>query len=115
MCARHDRRCGRRYGWWNRSSPVSTNRADVLATAYVRNGTSTLIAVASWCSDTSPANVTIAIDWAGLGLGNGRKVEAPGIASYNRRTKPQRFEVSSDDGSVTVPVPRLEGWLLVLS
>ena len=83
---RHDRaaavgratrdRCGRRgtssaspgsrmIGFWVPANPVKTGRADVLATAYVRDGR-TMVALASWAKDA--VDVRLAIDWKALGL-----------------------------------------------
>lgn len=53
-------------GWWDPGTPVRTGRADVLATSYVRRGGTSLVAVASWASDT--VAVPLRIDWAALGL-----------------------------------------------
>jgi hypothetical protein len=52
-------------GYWDSSCPVTTNRDDVLATTYVREG-KTLIAVASWAKE--PARCPLGIDFAALGL-----------------------------------------------
>ena len=53
------------YGWWDDRNPVTTDRKDVLATAYVKEG-KTLIALASWSGE--PVKVHLTFDWKRLGL-----------------------------------------------
>jgi hypothetical protein len=55
----------RMIGYWEKDCPVRTDRKDVLATAYVRNG-KTLISVASWAP--TPVQAKLKIDWRTLGL-----------------------------------------------
>ncbi len=58
----------RMLGYWDAACPVRTDRADVLATAYVRRGPSpkVLIALASWAP--APVRCRLRIDFKALGL-----------------------------------------------
>jgi hypothetical protein len=59
-------------GYWSPACPVKTGHPSVLATAYIKRGASTLIALASWApTDT---NCTLRIDWKALGLDSTRAV-----------------------------------------
>ena len=55
----------RMIGYWDPACPVKTDRKDVLATAYVKQG-KTLISLASWAPE--PDDVKLTIDWHALGL-----------------------------------------------
>ena len=55
----------RMIGFWVDGRPVKADRADVLATSYVRNGR-TMVALASWAKER--VDVRLAIDWKALGL-----------------------------------------------
>jgi hypothetical protein len=91
-------------GWWGAHPPVTTGRADVLATAYVRAGR-TLVAVASWAPDT--ADVVLHVDWHALGLDSSRvTVTVPAIEAFQ----------GADSLAVGAPVriPPGRGRLLVL-
>jgi hypothetical protein len=59
----------RMLGWWDSRVPVHTGRKDVLATVYQGQGKA-VIAVASWSS--KPEKVQLTIDWAKLGLDEGK-------------------------------------------
>ena len=97
------------WGWWNSSTPVSTGRADVLATAYVRRGNATLIAIASW--NVSTVNVSLRFDWAMLGITYGEvELVAPALPSFNR-AQTARVWTRPD---ALIEVPALQGWLLLL-
>ena len=119
------------YGWWNRSSPIQLVRdnteeekqargrklqrarqhdeGEVLATAYVRPGNLTLIAIASW--STANVSVKIAIDWAKIGIPQSEAVlSAPGISSFNRNGNTTRIFALDKP----IVVPPLQGWLLVV-
>ena len=115
------------FGWWNESSPVQVEQQSghrnrdgddegVFATAYVKAGNVTLVAVAMW--GTEDLDVTLIIDWAALGLSpeTGRVV-APALPGYNNITEPRSFPpaASGDSSRVPVPVKVYEGWLLMLS
>lgn len=52
-------------GWWEEDVPITTNKTDILATAYVKNG-ECLIAVASWAKQTE--EIQLDIDWGKLGM-----------------------------------------------
>jgi hypothetical protein len=92
-------------GYWNPGCPVRTDRADVLATAYVRPG-KTLVALASW----APAAVEcpLSIDTQALGLGRSRTIiEAPEIEGFQAA---RSFRLDEP-----IPVQPGRGWLLILS
>ena len=55
----------RTLGYWDPACPVKTDRKDILATAYVKQG-KTLISLASWAPE--PGDVKLTIDWHALGL-----------------------------------------------
>jgi hypothetical protein len=92
-------------GWWVDGNPVMTGNRDVLATCYVRRGTSTLIAIASWAKE--PVDVRLTIDWKKLGLDPKRSVlSAPAIDKFQDAAK---FKLGD-----TIRVEPGKGWLLVL-
>jgi tetratricopeptide (TPR) repeat protein len=94
----------RMIGWWVPSNPVKTGRADVLATAYVRDGR-TLVAVASWAKDRVDA--TLAIDWKALGLDPARaKMEAPAIAGFQ--------DARTFAPGQPIPIEVGKGWVIVV-
>ncbi len=67
-------------GFWVDSRPVKTDRADVLATAYVRDGR-TLVALASWAKER--VDVQLSIDWTALGLDPATAaITAPAIEKF---------------------------------
>jgi hypothetical protein len=92
-------------GWWTPDAPVRTDRALVLATAYVKPGKA-LVAVASW--EKEPVDITLAIDWKALGLDPARaRLEAPAIDGFQ--------PAASFDPTHRVRVEPGRGWLLVLA
>jgi hypothetical protein len=94
----------RMIGYWVRSSPVRTGRADVLATTYVKPKRA-LVALASWAADR--ADVALAIDWAALDLDPARvTIEAPVVEGLQQARTLRVGE--------TIPVEPGRGWLLVL-
>jgi len=96
------------YGWWNHSTPVMTKRDDVLATAYVRPGISTLIAIASW--NENDVSITLKIKWQKLGLNSDNcEIIAPPIPSFNRLNQTIRFPIDEP-----FLVPAYQGWLLII-
>ena len=101
------------YGWWNRSIPLKVEgAASVLATAYVREGNATLIALASWSGEAE--KVRLDLDLSGMGLdASSAKVVAPGIKSFNRIE--HDVNIAQPGEAVTVTVPAYEGWLLLVS
>ena len=94
----------RMHGWWDPLSPVKTQRGDVLATTYVRDG-KTLIALASWATDT--VDVRLRIDWRALGINAAHaSIWAPAI---DRMQEARTFQPGG-----TIPVAPGRGWLLVV-
>lgn len=92
-------------GWWVHDTPVTTGRADVLATSYVRKGHATLIALASWAPQATA--VTLHIDWKALGLDPGKvRLTARAIDGFQPA---RRFALDRP-----IPVEPGKGWLLVL-
>ena len=103
----------------------------MLATAYVRKGAATLIAVATWANKSAGSNgsvfVELTIDWDVLGLKKDAvQVVAPFIKSYNRADKELVFPVvdtgtatasagvSSGSSGIKLEVPAYQGWLLLV-
>jgi hypothetical protein len=92
-------------GWWVRDAPVVTDDKDVLATSYVRKGSKTLVALASWAPGET--RVKLRIDWKALGLAPGRAtLTAPAVAGF------QPAATFAPDEAI--PVAPGKGWLLVL-
>ena len=110
------------FGWWNRSCPVRVVEhtggslqvsKNILATAYVRPGKLTLVAIASW--DASNRTVALEVDWDGIGLDEASgQIKAPRLPSFNRANRSILLQ-SDEDGLVRIKVPAYEGWLLVIS
>jgi hypothetical protein len=91
-------------GWWNPATPVHTDRPEVLATSYVRQGKA-LVAIASWAPDT--ALVALQIDWKKLGIAPARAtIVAPAIPDF----QPAATFRPGD----RIPVAPGKGWLLEL-
>ncbi|MDZ4863886.1 MAG: DUF6067 family protein [Gemmatimonadota bacterium] len=91
-------------GWWNPATPVHTDRSEVLATSYVRQGKA-LVALASWAPDT--ALVVLQIDWKKLGIDPARAtIVAPAIPDF----QPAATFRPGD----RIPVAPGKGWLLEL-
>lgn len=101
------------YGWWNTSSPVSTGSSTILATIYIRSATAkqsaaTLVAIASW--STKLESVNLAIDYSRLGVDSrSAKLTPPKSVPNFNRNRTQAFDPKNP-----LPVPALEGWLLIL-
>jgi hypothetical protein len=92
-------------GYWSPSCPVKTDRADVLATAYIKSG-EVLIALASWAKET--VNCQLLVDWKSIGLKpESVEIRAPHVQDF-QETK--NFRVDEP-----VPVAPGKGWLLILS
>jgi tetratricopeptide (TPR) repeat protein len=91
-------------GYWVPSSPVKPDRADVLATAFVREGR-TMVALASWAKERVEAG--LAIDWKALGIDPSKaRMTAPEIVGFqDGRT----FSPGSP-----IPVEPGKGWLIVI-
>ncbi|MDD4518676.1 MAG: DUF6067 family protein, partial [Limnochordia bacterium] len=91
-------------GYWENDCPVVTSDKDVLATAYVKEGT-TLISLASWAKNDRECRLSI--DWDALGLSAEKAVlVAPRIERF-------QSEATFRPGE-PIPVPTGKGWLLIL-
>jgi hypothetical protein len=127
------------YGWWNRSNPVTVTPANagIYATAFVRVGTATLVALASW--NESDVDVNIVVDWEAIGIHatsaysttttpavttpavttsaatNTAQVVAPLLPSFNHAQTQVDFPVSAGGAVGTMRVPGLKGLLVVIS
>ena len=101
------------FGWWNISTPIKVaGTDDVLATAYVRQGNATLLALASWSGKNE--TVKLDLDFSAIGLdASSAKVIAPGLKSFNRLD--HDAVIAQPGQPVTVQVPAYEGWLLLVS
>ena len=76
----------------------------MLVTSYVRDGR-TMVALASWAKE--PVDVTLAIDWAALGLDPASAaITAPAIENF----QPARTFAAGD----AIPVEPGKGWLLTI-
>jgi hypothetical protein len=83
---------------------VRTDREDVLATVYLRDG-SALVALASWADEL--ADVHLEIDWDALGLERDRaRITAPEIRDF-------QIQRTFDPGR-SIPVAAGRGWLLIV-
>jgi hypothetical protein len=92
-------------GWWVHDAPVGTGRDDVLATAYVRKGERTLVALASWAPEKTA--VPLRIDWKALGLAPGRAtLVAPAVEGFQ--------PAATFAPGQPIPVEPGKGWLLIL-
>ena len=92
-------------GYWSSTCPVKTNRTDVLATAYVKKGEKTMVALAGWADGDVTCKLNI--DWKALGLKH-RKVEL--VAPLIEEFQPARvFKVGED-----IPIQKGKGWLLII-
>jgi hypothetical protein len=94
----------RMIGFWVPNGPVRTDRADVLATSYVRPGRA-LIAIGSWAPGV--VSLHLAIDWRALGMDPARAtLTAPAIENLQ--------EAATFAPDQPIPVAPGRGWLLVL-
>lgn len=92
-------------GYWVENCPVKTNRPDVLATVYKKDGAA-LISIASWAKED--VTVQLTIDWKALDLNLAKaSLVAPEIKSFQ-----QSFNIKPTDSFV---IPKGKGFLLVLS
>lgn len=95
----------RMYGYWVPDCPVKTDHPQVLATAYVRDDSKTLISLASWAPE--PVNFRLTFDWNQLGITReNARLTAPSIPDFQDATS---FDVADP-----IPVVPGRGWLLVL-
>jgi len=92
-------------GYWVPTSPVKSDRPDVLATVYRKPGTA-LVAVASWAESAVP--VSLRVDWEALGIDPARaRIQAPEIQAFQTAR-----HFSPDE---PIPVESGKGWLLVIT
>lgn len=94
----------RMIGYWVADSPVRTDNAEVLATAYVKPKKA-MLALASWAKEK--VNVRLKIDWAALGIDPKKtRVTAWAIDKFQ--------EAASFAADEAIPVEPGKGWLLVI-
>ncbi|MBE0460438.1 MAG: hypothetical protein IBX60_02215 [Candidatus Aminicenantes bacterium] len=93
------------FGYWSPSTPVKIDNNDILATAYVKKG-STLISIASWAKKR--VSVHIKIDWNVLGI---TPEKAQFYAPFIKDFQDQATFVPTD----SIPVDPGKGWLLIVS
>jgi hypothetical protein len=94
----------RMMGYWDKSCPVRTGRADVLATAYVKPGAA-LIALASWSREA--VHCRLEFDWNALGLDRTTALlRAPAIPGFQ--------PAAQFNPGDAVPVEPGKGWLVEL-
>lgn len=94
----------RMIGYWVSSNPIKTNRKDILATSYLRNG-KVMIAIASWADKDT--EVKLDIDWKKLGIDPKKaKLTGPEIPLYQPSVSfvPQQ----------AFPIEKGKGYLLIL-
>jgi len=91
-------------GYWSPNCPAKTDKAEVLATVYLKKG-SALVALASWSDKVE--NCQLLIDWKKLGLDpKSVLIEAQAIENF----QPARgFRLSE-----AIPVDPGKGWLLLI-
>ena len=91
-------------GWWEKDSPVQTDRNDVRATIYQKDGES-LISVASWAEE--PVEFSFKLDWKALGIDPAMAIlKAPYIRDFQEERKFRHDDhIQVDPG---------KGWLLFL-
>jgi hypothetical protein len=94
----------RMIGYWVADSPVRTDNAEVLATAYVKPKKA-MLALASWAKEK--VSVRLKIDWAALGIDPKKtRVTAWAIDKFQ-----EAASFAADDA---IPVEPGRGWLLVI-
>ncbi|TDE12756.1 glycoside hydrolase domain-containing protein [Dyadobacter psychrotolerans] len=92
-------------GYWTKSNPVKTGRADVLATSYVKDK-AVLVSVGSWAKENTSFKLNI--DWKALGLDPTKStIYAPPVKNFQTEAV---FKVGQD-----IPVEKNKGWLLIIS
>ncbi|MBI5008943.1 MAG: hypothetical protein HZB98_04710, partial [Bacteroidia bacterium] len=91
-------------GYWEKDCPVKTDRSDIKATIYQKDGKS-LISVASWADGN--VNVRLQFDWKSLGLDPAKAIlHAPYVKDF------QEERTFRPDESI--PVEPKRGWLIYL-
>lgn len=94
----------RMMGYWVSYNPVKTNRSDILATSFVKDGR-VMIALASWAKADS--DVTLQIDWQQLGIDPAKAgLTAPTIAGFQ-----EGFSLSPKN---KIRVPKDKGFIFIL-
>jgi hypothetical protein len=91
-------------GYWSPNCPVTTGRADVPVTVWVKKGKA-MLSLASWAKEDTV--VRLRIDWQRLGIDAAHAtIRASSITGF----QPERSFRPDED----IPVARGKGWLLVL-
>jgi hypothetical protein len=91
-------------GYWDKDCPVKTDRDDIKATVYKKDGES-LISVASWAGE--PVKFSFRFDWNSLGLDKNRALL---VAPFIKDFQEERVFQTGDQ----IPVEPGKGWLLLL-
>ncbi|MBK8882106.1 MAG: hypothetical protein IPN67_06850 [Bacteroidales bacterium] len=91
-------------GYWQNDCPVKTDRPDVKATIYLKNGES-LLSVASWAED--PVKFLLKFDWKVLGIDPSKaELYAPSVENFQ--------EERSFRPDETIPVEPGKGWMIIV-
>jgi len=91
-------------GYWSPNCPVTTGRADVPVTVWLKKGKA-LLSMASWAKEDT--TVHLQIDWQRLGIDAAHAtIKAPEINGFQSG---RSFRLDED-----IPVVRGKGWLLVI-
>jgi hypothetical protein len=89
-------------GYWEKDCPVKTNRDDIKATVYQKDGKS-LISVASWAGE--PVSFIFQYDWKALGIDPSKAVlVAPYVKDFQ--------EARTFRPDEPIPVEPKKGWLI---
>ena len=92
-------------GWWDPACPVKPDSEQIKVSVY-RKQNKTMIALASWASQT--LNVKLAIDWKALGLDPQKaRLRAPAVANF----QPESVFGANDP----ILVEPGKGWLLIVA
>ncbi|HVU56813.1 MAG TPA: glycoside hydrolase domain-containing protein [Puia sp.] len=91
-------------GYWSPSCPVTTGRADVPVTVWLKKGKA-LLSLASWAKEDTV--VRLQIDWQRLGIDAAHaRIKAPDVKNFQVG---RSFRTDED-----IPVAKGKGWLLVI-
>ncbi len=92
-------------GYWSPNCPVKTNHRHILATAYIKKGKKTMVAVASWAKNT--VKCRLSIDWKTIGLNpNKTRLTAPAIKDFQPAAT---FKPTGE-----IPIEPGKGWLIII-